>query len=276
VSKPSTKIKIASQTRGKISVNQPPKTITFSLGRQKCSNPTHNPIDEYLKHSKEMVVFACQNSISNEVRAILLLDLVSSVEWYLRRTIVECINICDIAQKNIEKKQIPIGAMQYYNKNDLPYSTFDHAALSGTGEVVKVTREILGIDVNKSSTSTMEAIANFEKICNLRHAIVHSRGRMSFLNLLETGFSVEKGPFRIIVTDVSYQDLMAICHSTVRAYNQLVFDSTLERWICAGYVEGDWSKDEERFKKLIDLFFSKEDFSSPDYKKIYSDIKSYF
>ena len=163
-----------------------------------------------------------------------------------------------------------LAATVYYARERLPLAIYDHAALSGSGELNKTT-SILGFDISRNS-EVQVAIGLFEKICNLRHAIVHARGQLSPGNLAALDLDPAGGPKSVAIDAIFFTQVVAAAHSAVRAYNQCIFNSMLERWIMEPVLTGDWTKDGEPFTRLVQLLWSSSDRGAPDYEALYAQV----
>lgn len=231
---------------------------------------SESPIDCYLREAQELVVLASGPGVDDELRNLLLLRLISSVERAFRDIIAGCIVVCRCTYQKILSRSVSLAATVYYTRERLPLAIYDHAALSGSGELNKTTL-ILGFDISKNS-EVQVAIGLFERICNLRHAIVHARGQLSPGNLSVLGLDPAGGPKSVAIDAIFFTQIVAAAHSAVRAYNQCIFNSMLERWIMEPVLTGDWAKDGEIFTRLVNLLWSRSDRGAPDYAALYAQV----
>jgi hypothetical protein len=220
---------------------------------------TLSPIDEYYGHVTELVVRAGRPENANDhvLLGLLLLELVSAAELYFRQVLASLPGICPLVRAHCDTQMIPFGAMSYYTKDWRVLGTMEHAGLSGKGEIAKATRNIVGIDI-KDNSSPGIALADFEKVCQLRHAVVHARGRLWFRNLNELGLRAEQ-PQRVQLEVLGFQALVAKTHNAVRAYNRFVVNAVVQGWIARNILKGKWVSDKRRFSLLHGLFYSRVD-----------------
>lgn len=278
MSSPSARLaEAAGRLRGTIAVNSAAQAIALDVAAvcKSSAVTSMSPIDEYMEHCKEIVVEASDAATADDVRRVLLVELISSAEWYFRRIIAGCVSVCSLTQGLVAKRQVPMGALKYHELDSVAYAIFEHTALSGGGELARTTSGVLGIDI-KPNSSPASAIAEFDRVCNLRHAVVHARGRLGVVNLTELKLPLRKGVLVVQISIPAFHDAMAACHSAVRAYNQYVFDAMLDRWIKGGELTGDWTQDGPKFSALMDLFSSISDLGSrPDTRKMHAELSAF-
>lgn len=228
------------------------------------------PIDEYYENVTELVRTTSESSTTERIQRLLVVELVSCVERYIRSLLVHLIATCPYSQQVAERKQVTIASVRYYQAQELAFAILDHQALSGQNEIIKATIQLLGIDIRPGS-SVYVALAEFERVCQLRHAIVHQGGRLGPNNLLELQVEMTT-PLVVSIDALAFQDLVAICHAAVRAYNQYIFEATIERWAKEGQLIGNWTQDKSLFEKLWALLSSAFDrgtsVPADEYKKI--------
>ncbi len=122
-----------------------------------------------------------------------------------------------------------------------------------------MTLKLVGFQIDQDS-SAKAAFAEFDKLCQIRHAAVHARGDLSLKNLRDLGMEATRGRLLAIHLELSSLHAAAsICQNVVRAYNRLAFGNTVELWIGQRLLSGTWEKDGERFTSLFALFHSRND-----------------
>ncbi len=222
-----------------------------------------SPIDDFYQHLSLLVQAGKQEALAaNEALGrVLLLGLVSGTELYFRSLLAELINVCPIARSAAKKQPVPLGAVDYYGK-EVGFGLLENVSISTSGEIKRQTTRIAGIEIpNRSSVA--EAVAEFEKLCELRHAATHARGHLGHHNVRELGIESTGKPLALNISFAGLQDAAAICQNLVRAYNRFLFRRTIERWISEGSFTGVWKKDGKNFSRLFHLFHSAQDAAGP-------------
>ena len=111
---------------------------------------------------------------SETLGRLLLLGLVSGAEVYFRSAIVGTLRVCPVCRMHAANQTIAFGALDYYGVDEIEWGFFEAASLASADEVIRATRRLLGIEI-QPNTSVAAALAEFDRLCHLRHAAVHAR-----------------------------------------------------------------------------------------------------
>lgn len=224
----------------------------------------HSPIDDYYDYVEHVLTLGQEEDLasSSTLGRLVLLGLVSGVESYFRAVLAGLLRTCPCAQRCAADQPIPFGAVDHYGPDLVALALFDSGSLAGAGEVSSKTKKLLGIDVPNGS-SLAAALTEFDKICHLRHAAVHSRGTLARRNVVALGIPSGTSPLALQLSLAGLHQAGAACHSVVRAYNRYVYRTTVERWLADGLMCGTWSVDRDSFQPLFDLFVSLRDMAGP-------------
>lgn len=258
------------------SVNNPETTIDLKCRDFFIVQPLikKSPIDEFFEVCTNLVKLTRPDIINENpaITRLLLLGYVSAVEEYLRSIFCNLINLCPYARSNAANKQIKFGSIDYYEKERLPEGIFEASSFASFEEINKKTKDLLGIDI-KQGSSLFAALEKFDKICQLRHCAVHSGGTLNGYNAQELGLTREYVKSKLQPDGVKLQEALMVCYSFVRAYNQYIFNKTIQKWIDNRKLTGIWQKDKKDFTKLLDIFWSLKDISNrPKNYTIYKDL----
>lgn len=222
-----------------------------------------SPIDVFYAVCSDLVKLTKPEIVNDNpiVTRLLLLGYVSAVEEYLRSIFCEVINICPCAKRNASEKMIRFGALEYYELDRLAEGIFEASSLASLDEVKKKSNELLGINIQQQP-SLSNALEKFDKICHLRHCAVHGGGTLNGHNAKQLGLSKEYVKQKLQPNGTILQNALLVCFSFVRAFNQTVFEQTLQRWIGEKKITGQWQRDKKDFGNLLDLFWSVNDNSA--------------
>jgi len=230
--------------------------IDYDLLCVDAQDSDQSPIDEYYEHATALVVRAGrpENAGDDMLLGLLLLELVSSAELYFRKILASLPTVCPLVRAHCSTQMIPLGATSYYLEDWRVLGALEHVGLSGKGEIAKATRSVTSIEI-KDNSSPGIALADFEKVCHLRHAVVHARGQLWFRNINELRLQASQ-PRRVQLGVLGFQGLVAKTHNAVRAYNRFVANAVVQRWIGENILTGRWVSDKRRFTRLHTLFYS--------------------
>jgi hypothetical protein len=258
---------------GLISVNQSTSTVVVDYSRLITSRPPSTaspPIDAYYIRAKEIVRLSGETWCNEQLLCLLAVDLVGTVELYVRSVLVGLTSICPLAKGLCDRKHVSIAAVSYYSTSELAYAVLDHAALSDSKAISNAVNNLAGL-VTNSDASLTAALESFDRICHLRHAVTHQTGRLGPHNLLELGVEATQ-PSIVALDALKLQDLVATCHAVVRAFNQFLFEQTVGRWASSGLFCASWDKDESLFRALCQLLVSREDLPTFDVSAAYQKL----
>ena len=223
-----------------------------------------SPIDDYYAYVEELLKLGLPKAFdeNSTLGKLLLLGLVSGVENYVRAILAGLIRVCPICRATASDHQIPFGAIDFYGDEGVELSLFDATSLAGDDEIRKKTQKLLALPV-PSQGSLDGALKEFGKVCELRHAAIHARGRLGRGNARALGLGPQNENSVLTLTYSGIQTAGAICHSMVRSYNRFLFRETIQRWIAHSRFTGDWGSDGATFSELFNMFHSKTDAVGP-------------
>lgn len=220
-----------------------------------------SPIDNFYAYISTLVPLGTEEQLRNSeaLGKALMLGIVSATEHYFRSILSGLIHVCPVARSRAASQTIPFGALGYYSSSSIGLAIFEHVSLADAKEIQKLTHKLLGFQVDQES-SAKAAFLEFDKLCQIRHAAIHSRGDLSLKNLQELGIATNAGnPLAIHFELSSLHAAASICQNVVRAYNRLAYRKTVQGWIGERLLNGIWADDKIRFTPLFELFHSRND-----------------
>jgi hypothetical protein len=243
------------------SVNRPEESVSIVF-KSVCAVFTpsaDSAIDEYYSHTQSLIARSLLDAVKDDevLTRLLVLELTSSTEAYFRKVLVSLVSFCPLCRRSASLKVLSFGSVDYYDPSALGYALLEGMSLSSAKEVQSQTLNLTGVQITPQS-SVGVALAGFGKVCQLRHAIVHSRGLLGSQNVAELGVDIGR-PCTVTVDVLSFQALVALCHSAVRAYNRFLYEKVIERWIAERLIKGTWEADKPYFVPLYSLFYSGSD-----------------
>lgn len=222
-----------------------------------------SPIDDFYEHITRLIPLGEAERLADNdaLGRALLLGLVSATELYFRQILAAMVNVCPLTRGHASKQMVPLGAVDYYGA-DVGFGLLDGVSLASKGELKRQTVRLTAIDFPNGS-SVSQAVEEFEKLCEFRHAATHARGNLGHQNIRD--LAIEAGGERLALRVLldGLHESAGVCQNVVRAYNRFIFRRTVERWIAEGVLEASWAADRERFLALYQTFRSVRDGSGP-------------
>lgn len=228
-----------------------------------------------------------RNSISPVLANLVLLGHISAVESYFREIFRRLILIDEATQKTCYEKMLNYGAVLVHDKESLPDALLELISFSSKRNITETLREFFGVK-GKFPVSLDPILAEFSKICQLRHSIVHKFGTLGSNNIKHDISSHRTLVNKPIKTDFStIQEVAQICWNLVHEINHLLWQNSMMKSIAT--FDKDWKKrttvswqwkwrkDKKQFQQFYSIFFSSlSGPSNPDAKAAYIDLENTF
>ena len=249
------------------SVNRPEQQVTIDAGS--CCVPLSpkniNAIDAFYESIGEVLRLGSPAELagSDALGRLLTLGIVTVTETYFRSVITAVVKLCPLAHECASDQQIAYGALDFYGTAEISLSLLEGISFAGDSEIAKATKKILGFDttVNRSLTAALEA---YNKVCTMRHAVVHDHGRLNRGNARTLKVHPGSGRSLCVVVDFpGLQTAASACTSAVRAYNAFLWESVVLRWIKFRLLTGNWRTDKKLFEPMFKTFSSTVDATGP-------------
>lgn len=179
----------------------------------------------------------------------ILLGYVSATELFLRETISVMAIVCPYTRKLNQDQMIRFGALDYYDRNNIGYAISERVSFSESGMIRKHLSERLGLQTNISS-SLGRAIEDFERLCQVRHALIHSHGVVNSSNasaLLRTEIGKSQ---KVTLDEQGLQWAASVAVNLSREVTAELYRSTIWKWVMTGYLQGN-SRDRRRISRLV-------------------------
>ncbi|PWV53256.1 hypothetical protein [Chitinophaga sp. S165] len=203
---------------------------------------------------------------------LVLLGFISAIESYLREIISKLIHFDEKSMQACEHKEILYGAAIHADVEVLPETLLESTSFTKKDTIKDVIKDYLGLKGIKFPDNVNRVLTDFEKICHLRHCIVHRFGKLGASNALHLGLGNHKKyidkPIRL---DYNALQLIGVaCTNTVKELNHFLWSVIMMRQLADPIQSGDsWKKldteipwkwnfnsDRKRFKKYFDIFAS--------------------
>jgi len=200
-----------------------------------------SPIDAYVKYSRSLLRFGTTEHLeeNQHLGGLLLLGVVSAAEAYFRSIFSLTLEICPIARETAAEKQINLGGVLWHGHSEFRRSAFEHVTFCSKDDIKKYAKTYLGFTLRDSEFKT--PLNEFDKVCHLRHGLVHNAGILPGRNAVQVGATPSKSPMRIALKYSSLQTLVAATDTLVLTFNRELFGEMCRRWGDAWRKRDDWN-----------------------------------
>ena len=257
-------------TEFKFKINADATTVT-SFITNNCFDQTYiennnSPIDNCLVKIDQLNLIHTQYSAipttADNIPTIynlILLGYISAIESYIREVVRKIIVIDKTSRISCELEEINYGAAINYPKDLLPEVILEKASFASKRNIIDSFKKFLGLEGHQPD-ELIKTLEEFEKICHLRHCIVHRFGKLGSQNAIKFGLDnhsalIEK-PLKFNIDMVF--DLSIICTNTVLVVNKYLFSKILERTATKNDNIWEWDlrRDKSKFLMYYNLFCS--------------------
>ena len=216
-----------------------------------------NPIDSYVEYSRSPLGFGTETNLKQNsyLGGLLLLGAVSAAEAYFRSIFSMILEICPISREHSAEKQINLGGVLWHGPREFRRSAFEHLTFCSKNDVQKHTKAYLKFDLKDSQFRG--PLDEFEKVCHLRHGLVHNAGVLPGRNAVQIGAKNHGKPVRISLDFGRLQRSIAVIDTLVLTFNRELFDEMCDRWATSWRKRSDWDgkKENEVFDFIWDAHF---------------------
>jgi hypothetical protein len=212
--------------------------ITFNINGNGITNPSHvtenffdltfnesnqSPIDNFLEKIDEfniLIGHLCNPStlLSEKIKItnynLILLGQISGVESYIREIFRKLILIDKHSFSACSSLMLTFTAANNYEKEILPEALMELYSFASKKNITEALKNLL--DIKGNLTINLENILiEFEKICQLRHCMIHRFGKLGSNNALKLGIEKNKQLFAKPFNSKNGDKLMGYTNSTV-------------------------------------------------------------
>ena len=219
-----------------------------------------SPIDEYLLATEAVLkrgdpaFFASQPELSG----LMLVAVVSHAENYFRELFARLLVVCPISQGKSAQRDMKLGSVIWYRSGQLERGAFEHFSFAGSDNIIETLSRYFDIQIDQKS-DPYALLQQFDLLCELRHAIVHSAGIVSGKNAMKLQLAKTRANVYVHVDFQRFQEATELCTALVCSMNIELFRKFAERWRdkWPGCIAG-WNARaaRERFARLWAVFAS--------------------
>ncbi len=193
------------------------------------------------------------------VGSLASIAIISSVENYFRLTFSQVIKICADSQKKAAGNNINLGSVIWHPSNEIERGAFENISLASSETIYNTAKKFLGIDLKSNGLNTI--LEEFDKICELRHGIVHSAYVVAGKNGIKLKLQSTNNVTKIDIGFAQFQEIMSVCNALVVDSNKIFFEELVRRWATSWRNTPSWdsAKSNLKFKEIWMIFFSLRD-----------------
>lgn len=216
------------------------------------------PIDVFYGSSQDLLRVGTPGFLTANPTTgpLLVVGLVSATENYFRDVFARIIQLCPIAKAAAADQSIQLGSVVWHAGTAVERGAFDHISFADVDKVVSSSKKFTGYQVQKSGI-----LKEFEKVCELRHSIVHSGAVIAGKNALRLQLPSARGTLRVKVGFDQLQEVGDVCTTLVASVNTELFNEMARRWAIEWPKLPSWNSGQRHslFKAIWEIFYSTRD-----------------
>ncbi|QTN29970.1 hypothetical protein HZ993_09270 [Rhodoferax sp. AJA081-3] len=195
-----------------------------------------------------------------EIAGLLFVGLISSTENYFRDILGLTLTLCPIAQAHSADEKVQLGSLLWSEGNLQNRSAFEFFAFSSADNINKAIKNFVNYQIRSNGTLDL-MLREYDKLCELRHAVVHSGHIVAGKNAIKLGLSRTKDPLKVRLQYAELQAAGSVCTALVQAANNELFEALVTRWAKDWRALPSWSPSEELalLKRIREAFLSQRD-----------------
>jgi hypothetical protein len=229
-------------------------------------SPSKSPIDEFYASTSATLTKIDPNFLATygeDIAGLLFVGLISSTENYFRDILGFILSICPVAQAHAAEEKIQLGSLLWAEDQLQNRAAFEFLPFSSAENIRKAVTKFCNHKIKQRGSFDL-MLEEFDKLCELRHAIVHSAHIVAGKNALK--LSLKKSPQALKVR-ICYSDLQAsgsVCTALVQSANNELFDAMVTRWATNWRNLPSWepSKEASLLNRLHAGFLSVRDYQN--------------
>jgi len=229
---------------------------------EKVPNLAEAPIDIFYKETKELIRTATPEFLQNHPRIgpLMAVGIVSETENYFRNLFSEIINLCPLSKEKAADQNVNLGSILWYSKDSIGRGAFENISFADAKSIISCSKKYIAFNIDVNSDLN-NILYEYDKVCEMRHAIVHSGRILAGKNALKLKIDTTDDIIKINIGYPELQEITSICTTLVACYNIELFEKITERWAVKWRQLPFWTIDREHnlFKTIWSIFYSKND-----------------
>lgn len=236
-----------------------PAVDTFVLEQ----NPTTaSPIDTFYSSTGDILAKTSPsfvNTFGEEITGLLLVGLISATENYFRDILGEILEMCPVARQHSSDEKVQLGSLLWGPKELHNRSAFEFMAFSNAKNVKETFNKFTDHVIQQSGVWN-QMLIEYDKLCEFRHAVVHSGHIIAGKNALKLNLRASKKSLKLSIDYSRLQSAGRICTALVQGANNELFEMMVGRWAVKWRQLPSWTVDQEKtIRRIYETFLSKRD-----------------
>ena len=227
------------------------------------SSSGYSPIDQFLAATEALTMRGKPAFFDDfpELRGLLIAALASQTENYFRELFSRLLVVCPVSQVKASHRDMKLGSAIWHRAGQLERGAFEHFSFASSDNITDTLNRYFEIKVDERS-DPFPLLQQFDTLCEIRHAVVHSAGIFSGKNAMKLQMGRSSATMHVDVDFQRFQEATSLCTALVCSMNAELFRKFAERWrdrwpnCTAGWND---SVARDRFKKLWTIFSSVRD-----------------
>jgi hypothetical protein len=221
-----------------------------------------SPIDAFYAASSDILTKSSPTfyiEYGDDFVGLLFVGLISATENYFRDILGEILSICPVAQSQAADEKVQLGSLLWGQTNLHNRSAFEFLALSSGKNVKETFQKFIAHTIAQQGV-WCSMLVEYDKLCEFRHAVVHSGHIIAGKNALKLSLKPSKRVMRLTMDYGRLQAAGRVCTAFVQAANIELFEMIVNRWAVAWRKLPSWCPEQEQsLKKIYSIFLSKRD-----------------
>ncbi len=251
-------------------------SVCMSIGAVSCPNANSlvqeitkerlSPIDDFYLATNPTLTRVNPEFVEKygqEVVGLLFVGLISATENYFRDIFGAILTTCPISQAYAADEKVQLGSLLWSQGGLQNRSAFEFLAFSSARSIKDTVKNFVDHQIRPKGNFDL-MLAEYDKLCELRHAVVHSAHIVAGKNALKLGLQKTKGVLKVTLEYPELQAAGSVCTALVQSANNELYEALVKRWAQDWRQLPSWepAKEELEFKKIVSAFLSKRDQSN--------------
>lgn len=218
-------------------------------------HPKISSIEQYVDKTAKLNTLITPATFDETLANLIFLGHFSAMESYFRAIIRNIILIDPVSQEKSNKCMLTYGAAVHHSLDMLPDALLEQVSFTGKKNVIDTIRNYLDIIEGGIPMELKILLDEFDKVCQLRHCIVHRFSMFGSQNAIHLGLGLHNKLIEkpIKLDYAKLQTLIQTLDLTVKSFNNFFFKVQFER----GSWKWSYIDDKSNFLKLFNIFQNK-------------------
>lgn len=242
-----------------IGVSACPSIDTFVVEQEPSKR---SPIDDFYSSTGGILTKINPDYIAtygDDITGLLLVGFISATENYFRDILGAILEICPVARQCSSDEKVQLGSLLWGSKELHNRSAFEFLAFSNAKNVKETFSKFVSHTIVQNGV-WHNMLPEYDKLCELRHAVVHSGHIIAGKNALKLSLRSSKKELKLNLDYARVQSAGRVCTALVQSANNELFELMVSRWAVKWRQLPSWSEDQERLiREIYNTFQSKRD-----------------